>query len=97
MKDTTTLLHIAGLYLDLYSKPRDITRPLTPEQVKDAGRYFVDLLAAHEADLLLAMERAQCSTLPEPDYCDLVDQFIDRFAREEGITESLTEDQWSKA
>ena len=97
MKDTTTLLHIAGLYLDLYSKPRDITRPLTPEQVKDAGVYFLDLLAAHEADLLIAMEKAQRSALPEPDYRELVDQFIDLFEREEGITECLTEDQLYKA
>ena len=97
MRNTATLLHIAGLYLDIYSGPRDLTRPLTPEQVKDAGRYFTDLLAAHEADLLITMEKAQRSTLPEPDYRELVDQFIDRFEREEGITDGLTEDQWNKA
>lgn len=43
------------------------------------------------------MEKAQRSALPEPDYRDLVDQFIDRFEREEGITESLTEDQLYEA
>ena len=40
MKDTNqlTLRHIAGLYLDLYSTPRDLERPLTPEQVKRGRR-----------------------------------------------------------
>ena len=91
MTNTATLLHIAGLYLDLYSRPRDLTRPLTPEQVRDAARYFADLLAAYEADLTMAKEKAQSSILPEPDYRELVDQFVDRFEREEGITDGLTE------
>ena len=97
MRNTATLLRIAGLYLDIYCGPRDLTRPLTPEQVKDAGRTFTDLLAAHEADLLIAMEKEQRSALPEPDYRELVDQFIDLFEREEGITASLTEDQLYEA
>ena len=97
MTNTATLLHIAGLYLDLYSRPRDLTRPLTPEQVRDAGRYFLDLLTVHEADLAMAMERAQRSTLTEPNYRELVDQFVDRFEREEGITDGLTEEHLRKA
>ena len=97
MHDTTTLLHIAALYLDIYGKSRDLTRPLTHQQIKDAGVCFLDLLSAHEADLLITIEKARRSALPEPDYRDLVDQFIDRFEREEGITESLTEDQLYKA
>ena len=36
MKNMNTLLHIAGLYLDIYSGPRDLTRPLTPEQIREA-------------------------------------------------------------
>ena len=96
MRNTATLLHIAGLYLDLYSGPRDLTRPLTPEQVRDAARYFADLIAAYEADLTMAKEKAQSSILPEPDYHELVDQFIDRFERDEGITDCLTEDQLTK-
>ena len=61
MKDTNTLRHIAGLYLDIYSAPRDLDRPLTPEQVKDAGVFFLDLLAAHEAEALIEKEREAAS------------------------------------
>ena len=93
MKDMTTLRHIAGLYLDIYSTPRDLERPLTPEQVKDAGIFFLDLLAAHEAEALIEQERAeQVKNAAEPDYRDLVNQFIEKFERDEGITE-LSEDQ----
>jgi hypothetical protein len=93
MKNTTTLKHIAGLYLDIYSAPRDLERPLTPEQVKDAGVFFLDLLAVHEAEALIAQERnAQTPLLPAPDYRDLVSQFIEKFEQDEGITE-LSEDQ----
>ena len=45
----------------------------------------------------MAKEKAQSSILPEPDYHELVDQFIDRFERDEGITDGLTEDQLTKA
>lgn len=93
MKDMTTLRHIAGLYLDMYCTPRDLDRPLTPEQVKDAGVFFLDLLAAHEAEALIEQERAaRTQRIAEPDYRDLVDQFIEKFERDEGITE-LSEDQ----
>ncbi len=98
MKDMTTLRHIAGLYLDIYSTPRDLERPLTPEQVKDAGVFFLDLLAAHEAEALIAQEReARARVIEEPDYRDLVNQFIEKFEQDEGITEALSEDQMYKA
>ena len=94
MKDMNTLRHIAGLYLDIYSSPRDLERPLTPEQVKDAGVFFLDLLAAHEAEALIAQEReARGKPVAELDYRDLVNQFIEKFEQDEGITESLSEDQ----
>lgn len=94
MKDMTTLRHIAGLYLDIYSTPRDLERPLTPEQVKDAGVFFLDLLAAHEAEALIAQEReAQAKLVAAPDYRDLVNLFIEKFEKDEGITEALSEDQ----
>ncbi|MBL8564341.1 MAG: hypothetical protein JNM89_01335 [Hyphomicrobiaceae bacterium] len=93
----TTLRHIAGLYLDIYSTPRDLERPLTPEQVKDAGVFFLDLLAAHEAEALIEQERdARATLVAEPDYRDLVNQFIEKFERDEGITE-LSEDQMRDA
>jgi len=94
----TTLRHIAAVYLDTYASPRDLARPLSPEQVKDAGVLLLDLLAAHEAELLLEQEReAQAVVTKAPDYRDLVGQFIDLFEREEGITDSLTEEQLYKA
>ena len=93
MKDMTTLRHIAGLYLDIYSAPRDLERPLPPDQVRDAGVFFLDLIAAHEAEALIEQERAaQAKNAAEPDYRDLVNQFIEKFERDEGITE-LSEDQ----
>jgi len=99
MKDTSklTLRHIAGLYLDIYSAPRDLDRPLTPEQVKDAGVFFLDLLAAHEAEYLIEQEReAQAKLVPEPDFRNLADQFIAKFEKEEGITDGLSEEQMYK-
>ena len=69
MKDMNTLRHIAGLYLDIYSSPRDLERPLTPEQVKDAGLFFLDLLAAHEAEALIEKERKIMAT--EPSYHEI--------------------------
>lgn len=61
--------------------------------MKDAGVFFLDLLAAHEAEALIAQERnAQTPLLPAPDYRDLVSQFIEKFEQDEGITE-LSEDQ----
>ena len=49
--------NIAEIYLDLYSIEYGIERPLSPEQVKDAGVLFLDLLAAHEAARLIADAR----------------------------------------
>lgn len=101
MKDTNqlTLRHIAGLYLDIYSTPRDLERPLTPEQVKDAGVFFLDLLAAHEAEALIEKERLQQETTRVPDYREIVGMFAERYKREEGmeVNADLTEDDWYKA
>ena len=49
--------NIAEIYLDLYSIEYGIERPLSPEQVKDAGVLFLDLLAAQEAARLIADAR----------------------------------------
>ena len=95
MKDMNTLRHIAGLYLDIYSSPRDLERPLTPEQVKDAGLFFLDLLAAHEAEALIEKERQL--KVPEPSYHEIAEMFAARYKREEGIDGALTEDDWYKA
>ena len=101
MKDTNqlTLRHIAGLYLDIYSTPRDLERPLTPEQVKDAGVFFLDLLAAHEAEALIEKERLHQETTRVPDYREIVGMFAQRYKREEGmeVNADLTEDDWYKA
>ena len=97
MKDMTTLRHIAGLYLDIYSSPRDLERPLTPEQVKDAGVLFIDLLAAHEAEALIALERQKQETVKCPSYHDIAQMFVERYKSEEGIAGPLTEDDWYKA
>lgn len=93
----TTLRHIAAVYLDTYANPRDLARPLTPEQVKDAGVLFLDLLAANEIDELLAREReAQPDLEPEPDFRQLAYQFIDKFRKGAGIQDQLSEDEMQK-
>lgn len=98
MKNIHTLRHIAGLYLDLYTQPRDLSRPLTPEQVKDAGVLFLDLITAHEAELLIEQQRqAEAETSSQPDYRDLVSQFIEKFEQDEGIADGMTEDRLYKA
>ena len=101
MKDTNqiTLRHIAGLYLDLYSTPRDLERPLTPEQVREAGQLFLDLLAAHEAEALIEKERLHQETIRVPDYREIVEMFAERYRREEGMDNDaeLTDDDWYKA
>lgn len=98
MKNMHTLRHIAGLYLDVYSQPRDLSRPLTPEQVKDAGVLFLDLITAHEAELLIEQQRqAQAEGPSHPEYRDLVDQFIEKFELDEGLADGLTEDRLYKA
>ncbi len=101
MKDTNqlTLKHIAGLYLDLYSTPRDLERPLTPEQVREAGQFFLDLLAAHEAEALIEMEKRRQEISRIPDYREIADMFAARYRREEGMDNDaqLTDDDWYKA
>ena len=98
MKDMTTLKHIAGLYLDIYSTPRDLTRPLTPEQVKDAGVFFLDLLAAHEAEMLIALERQQQpASQPEPTYQEIAEMFARRYKRESGLGDHFTVEDWDDA
>jgi hypothetical protein len=99
MKDTDqiTLRHIAGLYLDLYSTPRDLQRPLTPEQVREAGVLFLDLLAAHEAEALIEKERLHQATAPIPGYLEIIEMFATRYKRENGIEGAFTDDDWYKA
>ncbi len=101
MKDINqlTLRHIAGLYLDLYSTPRDLDRPLTPEQVREAGQFFLDLLAAHEAEALIEKERQHQETIRVPGYREIAGMFAERYKREEGMAADadLTEDDWHKA
>ena len=101
MKDTNqiTLRHIAGLYLDIYSSPRDLERPLTPEQVREAGQFFLDLLAAHEAEALSEMEKLRQETSRIPDYREITEMFAARYRHEEGMDNDaeLTDDDWYKA
>jgi hypothetical protein len=101
MKDTNqiTLRHIAGLYLDLYSTPRDLERPLTPEQVREAGQFFLDLLAAHEAEALIEKARHQQEATRIPGYLEIAELFAARYRREEGMDNDteLTDDDWYKA
>lgn len=62
MKDMTMLRHIAGLYLEVYSQNRNLERPLSPEQVKDASVAFLDLLCAYEAERLIEQEHKYATT-----------------------------------
>ena len=98
MKNMTTLKHIAGLYLDIYSTPRDLTRPLTPEQVREAGAFFLDLLATHEAEHLIELERQQKSASqaaqhPDHSFEDIACEFVDKYKRENDIDEPLDGDE----
>jgi hypothetical protein len=96
MKHAISLKHIAGLYLDLYSTPRDLERPLTPEQVQEAGRLFLDLITTYEADALIERERQrQAEKLPS--YHEIAEMFAARYRQDKGITGNLTEDDWYAA
>jgi hypothetical protein len=97
MKHAISLKHIAGLYLDLYSTPRDLERPLTPEQVREAGQFFLDLLAVHEAEALIEKARQQQEATRIPGYLEIADMFAARYRQDKGITGSLTEDDWYAA
>lgn len=57
MAKNTTLGIIAEIYLNLYCSTHCLKRPLTPEQVKDAGIAFLDDVAAAEIQLMLDQER----------------------------------------
>ena len=83
--------------MDLYSQPRDLGRPLTPEQVKDAGVLFLDLITAHEAELLIEMERQNGDPKPLPSYREIAEMFAERYRRDNDISGTLTEDDWYKA
>ena len=54
---TTILTNMADIYLDLYCIAHDVQRPLTPEQVKDAGALLHDTFATLETTRLIARER----------------------------------------
>ena len=95
MSHAQSLKHIAALFLDLYSTPRDLVRPLTPEQVKDAGRLFLDLITTNEAELLIERERQANHELP--DYGEIADMFAERYRRENHIDGPLTSEHWSAA
>lgn len=98
MKNMTTLRHIAGLYLDIYSAPRDLTRPLTPEQVKEAGVLFLDLLVTHEVELLIAEQRKaqeqKQAGQPASDLTlkQIACDFVDAYKRKKSIGEPLDRD-----
>lgn len=83
--------------MDLYSQPRDLGRPLTPEQVKDAGVLLLDLISAHEAELLIEQERQNGNPEPLPSYGEIAAMFAERYRRENAIGGTLTEDDWNKA
>lgn len=97
MTNTNTLKHIAALYLDTYAGPRDLARPLTPEQVKDAARLLQDLLTANEAELLLEQERRTAAARPEPTCEEIAQMFMDRYRRDTGIDGPLSEADWYAA
>jgi hypothetical protein len=58
---TTILTNMADIYLDLYCIAHDLQRPLTPEQVQDAGALFHDTFATLETTRLIARERWQAT------------------------------------
>jgi hypothetical protein len=97
MKNMNSLRHIAGLYLDLYSQPRDLGRPLSPDEVQEAGRFFLDLIAAHEAELLIAKEKDAAEAKTLPSYRQIAEMFAARYRADNGIDGSLSEDDWYKA
>lgn len=92
MKHAISLKHIAGLYLDLYSTPRDLERPLTRDQVQEAGRLFLDLIITHEAEALIGLERQRQAAEHLPSYHEIAEMFARRYRQNNGITGSLTED-----
>lgn len=57
MTKQTSLGLIAEIYLSHYCSTHGLKRPLTPEQVKDAGIAFLDDVAAAEIQLMLDHER----------------------------------------
>lgn len=66
--------------------------------MKEAGVLFLDLITAHEAELLIELERqAQDGQSSQLEYRDIVSQFIEKFEHDEGIAEGLTEDRLYKA
>ena len=105
MKNMTTLRHIAGLYLEVYSQNRNLERPLSPEQVKDASVAFLDLLCAYEAECLIEHEHRyaktqhQAANLTTGIILDkLASTYIEVHAKAAGITPlELTQDDISRA
>lgn len=56
MRNPEIFGHIARKYLDAYSILQNCSRPLSPEQVKDASVLLMDLMEANEMDAMLANE-----------------------------------------
>lgn len=88
MTRQTSLGLVAEIYLSLYCSTHGLKRPLTPEQVKDAGIAFLDDVAAAEIQLMLDHEReseephSQEPDKPEFGICHmktLVDQFVEGY------------------
>jgi hypothetical protein len=79
MEHMTTPKLMARQYLDHYSAEQNLARPLTPEQVKEAGVIFLDLLAEREMHYLIEQERGTFDVDRAPQtISDVIDDLIDR-------------------
>jgi hypothetical protein len=76
---TTILTNVAGIYLDLYCIAHDLQRPLTPEQVKDAGVLFHDTFATLETARLIARERWQATKIHHIGFEDRMRKHVQHF------------------
>lgn len=87
MKNLDTFKSIASHYLAAYSLAAGLDRPLTDEQVKDAGVLMLDLLYAHEIGTTVAHGR--CTERPDRSFGDIVDLAIAQQKHQFGITGPL--------
>jgi hypothetical protein len=76
---TTILTNMADIYLDLYCIAHDLQRPLTPEQVKDAGALSHDTFASLETVRLIARERWQATQVSHNGFEDRMRRHVHQF------------------
>jgi hypothetical protein len=76
---TTILTNMSDIYLDLYCIAHDVQRPLTPEQVKDAGALLHDTFATLETARLIARERWQATQVHHTGFEDRMRKHVQHF------------------